>query len=195
MNNNDHELFEAELRRLKPAALSGELMARLLASAPAAHPAASEASAGLGMRQPTGVLASAAGQRQRPGALQDAGAPTLRAPQPLWRLMLRWLAPAAALGAVAVVVLVGRPSHHQTRPQPAQPAAPEQPVLKADAVEVDQRLVGSFDTIARLPSGLPVRFRCREWADELVLRDTARGIVVEQRVPRIEVVPVSFETY
>jgi len=68
-------------------------------------------------------------------------------------------------------------------------------MIKADDVEIDQRLVSSFDAVAQLPSGLPVRFRCREWADEVVLRDTARGIVIEQRAPRLEVVPVSFEMY
>jgi hypothetical protein len=56
-------------------------------------------------------------------------------------------------------------------------------------------LVAAFDAVARLPDGQPVRFRCREWSDGVVLRDSARGIVIEQRMPRLEVVPVSFETY
>jgi hypothetical protein len=68
-------------------------------------------------------------------------------------------------------------------------------VLKADAVEIDKPLVAAFDTVARLPGGEPVRFRCREWNDHLVMRDSARGVVFEQDVSRIEVVPVSIETY
>lgn len=109
--------------------------------------------------------------------------------------LLRWLAPGAAVGAAAVAWLVWRPS----APEPvrhAQPvAAPARPALRADEVEFDQRLVASFDAVARLPSGQPVRFRCREWADAFVLRDSASGIVIEERAPRLEIVPVSFETY
>ena len=56
-------------------------------------------------------------------------------------------------------------------------------------------MVALFDAVAQLPNGQPVRFRCREWADEVVLRDPARGIVIERRTPRLEVVPIRFETY
>lgn len=67
--------------------------------------------------------------------------------------------------------------------------------LKADSVQIDRQLVASFDAVARLPGGEPIRFRCREWVDEVVLQDKARGLVVEQRAPRLEVIPVRFETY
>lgn len=111
-----------------------------------------------------------------------------------WRL-LRWLAPAAAVGAAALAFLVWRPVAPE-RALPRETRAPAvQPALKADDVEFDQRLVASFDAVARLPSGQPVRFRCLEWSDALVLRDSARGLVIEQRAPRLEVVPVAFETY
>jgi hypothetical protein len=49
--------------------------------------------------------------------------------------------------------------------------------------------------VAHLPNGEPVRFLCREWRDEVILRDPARGIVIERQTPRLEVVPVRFETY
>jgi hypothetical protein len=62
-------------------------------------------------------------------------------------------------------------------------------------VQIDQALVWSFDAVARLPSGEPIRFRCREWMDQVVLSDRDRGVVFEQRAPRVEVVPVRFETY
>jgi hypothetical protein len=114
--------------------------------------------------------------------------------QPSWRLLLRWLAPAGAVAAV-VVLVVWWPSGHEDRQNSNQQMAAAQPALKADNVEFDQQLVASFDAVARLPSGQPVRFRCREWADAVVLRDSASGIEVEQRTPRLEVVPVSFETY
>jgi DNA-directed RNA polymerase specialized sigma24 family protein len=69
------------------------------------------------------------------------------------------------------------------------------PVLEADDVEIDRRLITAFEAVATLPTGEPVRFRCSEWSDEVVLRDRARGVVIEQRTPRFEVVPVRFETY
>ena len=69
------------------------------------------------------------------------------------------------------------------------------PLLKADEVKIDQRLVSSFDAVARLPSGEPVRFRCENWMDEFVLSDKSRGVVVENRKPRFEVLPVGYETY
>lgn len=159
MNDRDHELFEAELRKLSPAKPPAELMAKLAAAAPAR------------VHQPSTTNY-----------------------QPSWWLLLRWLAPAAAVAAV-VALLVWAPSRHGNRQESPQPSAAAQPALKADNVEFDQQLVASFDAVARLPSGQPVRFRCREWADAVVLRDSASGIEVEQRTPRLEVVPVSFETY
>jgi hypothetical protein len=94
-----------------------------------------------------------------------------------------------------VVLLVRWPSGHESRQDSHPGSAEPRPALKADDVEFDQQLVAAFDAVARLPGGQPVRFRCREWADAVVLRDSARGIVIEQRTPRLEVVPVSFETY
>ena len=65
-------------------------------------------------------------------------------------------------------------------------------MLKADDVEIDQPVGWPLSTLSReLPNGQPVRFRCREWSDEVVLRDSASGIVIEQRTPRLEVVPVT----
>ena len=76
----------------------------------------------------------------------------------------------------------------------AETASAEAPA-KADDVQIESELVSSFDTVARLPSGMPVRYRCREWVDEVTLRDRSRGLVVEKRAPRVEVIPVRFETY
>jgi hypothetical protein len=96
---------------------------------------------------------------------------------------------------VAITLLLWRWSRPENEASGSAPVAADKPVLKADDVEFDQQLVASFDAVARLPSGQPVRFRCREWSDEVVLRDSVSGIVIEQRTPRLEVVPVSFETY
>ena len=144
-------------------------------------------------RPPAGLMAKLVEARVQPSVADLPRRPALEA-QRFWRL-LRWLAPATALGAAAVALLVWAPFRSESQRRAGPPAVPGKSALKADDVEIDQQLVASFDAIARLPSGLPVRFRCREWADEVVLRDTARGIVIEQRAPRLEVVPVSFETY
>ncbi len=122
-----------------------------------------------------------------------AAAPATEEPAPLWPLLLRWLAPAGAMLIAAVLIWRAAPpiyresgGLHKSKPTPA---------VVADAVEIQRELVKSFDTVAVLPTGEPVRFRCREWLDEVTLRDRDKGLVIEQRTPRVEVIPVRFETY
>jgi hypothetical protein len=67
--------------------------------------------------------------------------------------------------------------------------------FKADNVQVDEELISSFDVVALLPGGEPVRFRCRQWRDQLVVTDKNHGVQIQQSSPRVEVVPVRFETY
>jgi hypothetical protein len=66
---------------------------------------------------------------------------------------------------------------------------------RAEEIEIGRTLLATFDAVAELPSGEPVRFRCQQWADTTMFRDRARGINVEQSTPRLEVVPVSLDTY
>lgn len=173
MSEGELERFEAELGRLAPAKPPAELVARLAGAA----------------REPRGALASA---RVSVGNGKIAGE---GAGGPGWGWWLRWLAPAAA-AAVVVLTLVRWPSSGPRSESPRTPDAAEGvPVVKADDIEFDQRLIASFDEVAELPGGEPVRFRCREWEDAVVLRDSARGIVIERRVPRVEAVPVRFEIY
>jgi hypothetical protein len=196
MNDGNHEQFEAELRKLVPARPPAELMARLAAVCRQS----SGARTGFGVRQSAGAFDphGPMRKRQRTGALQDTGtakqAGDATIPRPFWDLLLRWLVPATGVAAV-VALVVWWPSGHENPRNSNQQLAAAKPALKADNVEFDQQLIASFYAVARLPSGQPVRFRCREWADAVVLRDSASGIVVEQRTPRLEVVPVSFETY
>jgi hypothetical protein len=68
-------------------------------------------------------------------------------------------------------------------------------LVKVDDVKIDQKLVSSFDAVARLPSGEPVRFRCENWMDQVVMSDKAGGLVVENCKPRVEVAAIGFETY
>ena len=161
MNERDHEMFESELRRLKPGRAPDELQARLADMPPMG-------TAQTVVHQPSRASASAS-----------------------WR-GLRWLTPATvALLAVLVVVFQGGTHRNPAPPEISAPA----PALKADQVEIDQQLVGSFDTVAEMPDGEPVRMRVNQWMDEITLRDSATGIEVVQRTPRIKVVPLSFAVY
>ena len=110
-----------------------------------------------------------------------------------WTGLLRWLVPATALAVGAVVIW--RLNLPASRPPLAPKIAANAPTLKADQVQIDRELVSAFDAVGQLPSGEPVRFHCQEWVDKVELRDTTRGLIVQQRVPRLEVLPVNFETY
>ena len=131
----------------------------------------------------------------RPAPAPVLPQPSTLSPQLPGLLLLRWLGLAAVGAAVAAALLVWWPSKPEHGQASNAASAVVEPVPKADDVEIDQQLVAAYDAVARLPDGQPIRFRCREWSDEVVLTDTARGIVIEQRTPRLEVVPVRFETY
>jgi len=111
-----------------------------------------------------------------------------------WNLAWRWLVPASALAAIAALVLFAQSAAR--RPETPQPrTALKQPTLKADKVEIDRQLVADFDTITETPGGRPMRFRCEQWLDRVRLRDSAAGLTIERTTPRVEIVPVRFETY
>lgn len=111
-----------------------------------------------------------------------------------WLRWLRWFAPATAIaGAIVTLVILRADLRIREADRPLNVTT--EPALQADDVEIDRQLVGAFDAVATLPDGEPVRLRVREWMDEVVLRDTERGVAVQQRSPRIEVIPVSFETF
>jgi hypothetical protein len=114
-------------------------------------------------------------------------------PSGWWRAW-RWLTPALAVGAAVAGLLVVRASF---QPESGVKKVPLAAVygLKAEDVQVDQELVSSFDVVARLPGGEPVRFHCQKWNDQVVVTDTNTEMEIEQNRPRIEVVPVRFETY
>ena len=106
-----------------------------------------------------------------------------------WR-GLAWVTPVAS--DVADLDLAGvAPSASR----PRRPNSRRRHGIKANAVQVDHSLLASFDAVAQMPDGEPVRFRCREWQDDLVVHDEANGVFIAQSTPRVEVVPVQFETY
>jgi len=165
----DHEEneFVAELRQMTPAPPPESIMARLSASKPC---------------------------KGRPAALLQGDCATTQ-----WRWLLRWLIPATAVVIVSIALWRGgnnsspRSSNSASGSSEPMPKAP--PALEADEVRIDHELVSSFDAIARLPGGVPVRFRLRKWMDQVVLSDSTQGLIVESSTPRFEVVPVRFETY
>ena len=92
----------------------------------------------------------------------------------------------------ALVWLPFKPATETGRPGP-RIAAKSGP--KPDDVQIDRQLVAAYDAVAQMPDGEPVRFRCQQWMDEVVLNDAARGLRIEQRTPRFEVVAAKLETY
>jgi hypothetical protein len=171
MTDREQEKFELQLRRTKPARPPEDFTARLLAAEPKVR---------------AGVK-SAPFVRPVPNFLR------------MVRQSLRWLIPATAV-VLAVTVAWHRSLPFVSRSSISAPGSPTgtgaaTTLLKADDVKINQRLMSSFDAVARLPGGEPVRFRCENWMDQVVLSDKSRGLVVENSKPRIEVVAMGFETY
>ncbi|HEX5219631.1 MAG TPA: hypothetical protein VFZ59_08690 [Verrucomicrobiae bacterium] len=110
--------------------------------------------------------------------------------------ILRWLVPATAAVIVTTVLWQrqensGEPGVSNVDLQGSVAATP----LKPDNVQIGKELVSSFDAVATLPGGEPVRFRCQQWLTTVVVDDAKRGLLMESRTPRVVVVPVGFETY
>ena len=165
MTDPEQQEFEAALRRTRPVKLPEELRSRLLAAAPPKK------------------------ARSAPPwpALAVLG----------WLRVLRLALPAAAVVLIAAVVVwrnasTSKPGVTDQKSSTGMIAATP---LKADEVKIDEELVSSFDTVARLPGGEPVRFRCNQWLDEITLSNKAQGLVLQERTPRFEIVTVGFETY
>jgi hypothetical protein len=133
--------------------------------------------------------------------LLPAATSPAKPPQPwisttgFWWQLARWLAPVAAGVALIIAALVWltlKPATEAGRPNLKIAA---KPTLKPDNVQIDRQLVAAYDAVAQMPDGEPVRFRCQQWMDEVVLRDSARGFRIEQRTPRFEIVAAKLETY
>lgn len=168
MSSEDQELTELKLKRLRPAALPEDFLGRLNAA-----------------------RAKVARSTQTPDAPAGVSG--------FWPWLKRGLTPIAAAAAVVLAVAVWfviwrlhTPVEHAEKQSATVPAPP---LLKADNVVIDRQLIATYEAVANLPSGEPVRLQYREWIDDVLLRDTARGIEIQQRTPRFEIVPVRFETY
>jgi anti-sigma-K factor RskA len=105
----------------------------------------------------------------------------------LWRALT---AGAAAAAVLAIFVSVRPPGGRLAGTPPTVMA-----IANSNAVQVGHSLLVSFDAVAQLPGGAPVRFHCREWQDNVVIRDPALGMEVTQTTPRVEVIPVGYEIY
>jgi hypothetical protein len=141
---------------------------------------------------PADLMARLAAAKPAPQIRRASGARRASA-RPAWFPLWRWLIPATAvvMAGLACWRLNLIPAWHS---QPVV-AAVTGPKLKADEVQIDRQLISAFDAVGKLPDGEPVRYHCQEWMDKVELRDTSRGLVVQQSTPRLEVMPVNFETY
>jgi len=125
-----------------------------------------------------------------------AGSRTGRQPQAPAVRVNKWfgawyrLTLAVPVAAVVLLWLAFRPV------SPAMPDISQKAhVLKPNHVQVGHSLVASFDTVAEVPGAAPVRFHCREWEDNVVVNDDVHGVVISKTTPRVEIIPVRFETY
>jgi hypothetical protein len=195
MSDHDLDLFEKELQALKPSRPPEALVANLARTIanphlhnPSLNPNLNPCSLPhIGSPSPGGE-----GRRER--GHRNLSIQNFTALVTQLRVHLRWLIPATALVLASVVVLRSNllgPRILNSAGTPVDSAA----ALKADDVKIDSTLVSSYDAVASLPDGEPVRFRCEEWVDEVRLKDSSRGLVYSQKVPRVTVVPVCFETY
>lgn len=193
MSGDEFKNFEAELERLKPKPPPGEFTRRL-------------ALAVLLLRREHRAMPRHLVQvfnlvyrrfscfcRNSSGRFADYESAVPQIENLRYRSALRWLVSGAVVLSITIVFWFKHTATITNAEPP--PVAQAHPELKADNVDIDRQLVGAFDAVAHLPGGEPVRFRCQEWMDEMVLRDSARGVVIEQRRPHLEIVPVSFETY
>lgn len=109
-----------------------------------------------------------------------------------WWAGWRWVMAATPVVLAAIIVL-----RMESRPGagPGKISSAASPGMKINAVQVDHALVSSFDAVVQLPGGEPVRFRCRKWMDAVRMSDDSHGVMIERSSPRVEVIPVRFETY
>jgi hypothetical protein len=125
------------------------------------------------------------------GSLRPAAASVEVSPTSAWRTWLRWLAPVAGVAAALALVLIVR---QEPKPTAATAAENAQPRI-IEEVELDKQLIAAYEGVAELPGGLPLLFRCYGWQEQLTFRDASGAIEVEQRGPRLEIVPVGFDVY
>ncbi len=189
MNEQEQEHFEAELRRARPTPLPNDFMARLQAAKPAPEPIGQTVATA--RRAVRGRLGEATLPKADLRPRQTQNQPSVE--RPVWETLWRWLVPTLALASI--VLLVVKLRSHSDASADKKPLDNVAYGIKADEVQVDQELVSSYDVVAKLPTGEPVRFRCRRWKDQLVVTDKSTGMSIEQNNPRVEVVPVRFETY
>lgn len=122
-------------------------------------------------------------------------APRLGAVGPGLARLWQWLIPATAMLLCAAAIWRAGHSSTRTRSETTTPPATTHPGLEADTVELSHEFLSSFDAVATLPSGEPVRFRCEQWQNKVTLKDREQGLLVENWSPQIVVVPVRFESY
>jgi hypothetical protein len=120
--------------------------------------------------------------------------PATQSARRIWIGLLRFLVPAGAVTILLASWVVQDQNTSTQQPRPRHLVSSPHSLLRADKIEIDRQLVADFDAVGKLPSGEPVRFRCQQWMEKVSLRDTAKGLVIEQTTPHLEIVPIRFET-
>jgi len=123
------------------------------------------------------------------------GLPKEQSPVEWAAILLRWFAPATAAAVIIGVIVVRNHYASKGSPRTVPPTTASAPLVAANDLEFDRQLVASFDAVAELPGGEPVRFNCRRWRDRVTYRDPIHDLVIERTIPRLEVIPVRMETY
>jgi len=109
-----------------------------------------------------------------------------------WANWIRWLAPIAGTAVVAAVFWLHRTGERPVSVRRDTVAADQ---WMPEEIEVDRQLMVAFEGVARLPDGMPFRFRYYGWDEEFVARDASGTVEVRQRQPRAEIVPVTMAVY
>ena len=192
---NEDQLFEAELRKLRPAKLPEGLMTGLLTvSGEPFHEAGTMREAqGTNPKASSSLCFAAAVGDDARGAATEVHGPRARGPVMAegsagWNPWLGWLAPLTAATVAMAALCTGWWTQRNA-------GIHSRVAINSNSMEISRQLNASFDAVAQMPGGEPVRFRCREWTEEVTFNDPATGVEITQSTPRLEVVPVGFETY
>ena len=140
MNDNDLERIEAQLRNVSPARPPATFLQRLKSETPVL----------VAERRAHTTLAHQPAQPVKSAAPETVRASEAATWSSWVSLVMRWLIPAAATLVVGAVIW------RVNLPAARGPEISSTPV-KANDVRIDQQLVSTFDTVAQLPSGEPVR--------------------------------------
>lgn len=179
MNEPELNQMEQELRKLTPASPPECLVTRLTSLRP----------------EPTSSRPQ--GERPTPDTQPTRRSwwPSILSLRPSSRTW--WFAPAfgLALLTAGLFLVLGPGTRREAEAPQLATSIDRGSKAPPEALEIDRELVASYETVAEVADRGPVRFRLDRWEDRITFRDPVRGISIERREPRVEIVPVSYESY